>query len=82
MSSSSRSVDHRYIASLCARHASGDPKAAAGRFCEARQLPARDKLRIQRLAEQQGTIEKVRERAAQQAAQQGYIVAPAAKKEK
>jgi hypothetical protein len=72
----SRPVDHKFIADLCARHGNGDYYTVAGRFCEAKKLSARDKLRIARLAEQQKMVDE----AGVGAAKQGYVVAGAEKK--
>lgn len=52
-----RRVDHRYIAELCARHASGDYVAAAEHFCQSKGLGTLDKLRIKRLAAQREAIQ-------------------------
>jgi len=72
----SRAVDHKFIADLCARHSNGDYYTVVDRFCEAKKLTARDKLRIRRLAERQAAVVK----AIDLAAEQGYIVAPREKK--
>jgi hypothetical protein len=51
-----KTVDHEYIASLCARHLSGDYYSVAENFCKQNKLGARDRLRIKRLASQQAAI--------------------------
>ena len=52
-----RQVDHRYLAELCARHRSGDYLLVADRFCEAKNLSARDTLRVRRLAAQEAAVQ-------------------------
>lgn len=57
-----RQVDHRYLAELCARHQSGDYLLAAERFCRAKDMSARDTLRIKRLAAQEAAVQAAIER--------------------
>jgi len=60
-----KKVDYQFLARLCARHASGDYYHVAARYAACQGLTPRQKLRLQRVAQQEALVQQAAERSLQ-----------------